>query len=205
MGHLFTIGYSGHDVSSFLKLVITSKIDVVCDVRSTPYSSYKPDFSRAALKSHLNQAGVKYKFLGDQLGARPKDRTCYVDGQAAYGRIMASRFFQEGLDRVRKGAKSLRLSLLCSERDPVECHRAVLVCRNLTDMHDAITHIHTDGRTESQSELDARLVAMFGLTPPPLLEAEGDWQAAVSSAYSKQGDAIAYRERYPQDHKDEAI
>ncbi|WP_241215067.1 hypothetical protein [Sphingomonas sp. S-NIH.Pt15_0812] len=70
-------------------------------------------------------------------------------------------------------------------------------------MQDHITHIHTDGRSESQPDLDARLVDMFGLTPPPLLQEEGDWSKAVSNAYKKQGEAIAYREKYPRDNKDE--
>jgi hypothetical protein len=70
-------------------------------------------------------------------------------------------------------------------------------------MHDYITHIHTDGRLESQPDLDARLVDLFGLTPPPLLQEEGDWLKAVSNAYEKQGDSIAYREKYPRDNKDD--
>jgi uncharacterized protein (DUF488 family) len=203
MGRLFTIGYSGHSANSFVDLVVNNEIDVVCDVRSTPFSAYKPDFSRAPFKAHLNKAGVKYKFLGDLLGARPSDRTCYVSGQATYDRISKSSFFQEGLSRIKTGTRSLNLALVCSERDPIECHRAILVCRNLPEMHDYITHIHTDGRSESQPELDTRLVDLFGLTPPPLLQQEGDWLKAVSKAYEKQGDSIAYREKYPRDNKDE--
>lgn len=197
MGRLFTIGYSGHSADSFVDLVVKNKIDVVCDVRSTPFSAYKPDFSRAAFKAHLNRAGVKYKFFGDLLGARPSDRTCYVAGQATYERISKSSFFQEGLSRIKAGAQSLNLALVCSERDPIECHRAILVCRNLPEIRDYITHIHTDGTPESQLDLDARLVDFLGLTPPPLLQEEGDWSKAVSDAYEKQGEAIAYREKYP--------
>lgn len=203
MGHLFTIGYSGHNAASFIDLVIENNIDVVCDVRSTPFSAYKPDFSRAPFKAHLNKVGVKYKFLGDQLGARPSDRSCYVAGQATYERISKSDFFLEGLKRIKTGIRSLNLALVCSERDPIECHRAILVCRNLPEIYDCITHIHTDGRTESQSDLDERLVDMFGLTPPPLLQRDGDWPKAVSNAYVKQADAIAYREKYPRENKDE--
>ena len=197
MGSIFTIGYSGHDMDSFIALLVENRVDVVCDVRSTPYSTYKPDFSRVPFRKHLNLANIKYSFFGDQLGARPKDRSCYIDGQATYQKISNSTFFKEGLERIRKGADMLNLALVCSEKDPIECHRAVLVCRHLDDIRSRILHIHTDGNVESQDDFDARLVGLHGLTPPPLLSTKSDWVDAVAVAYKKQGDAIAFRERIP--------
>lgn len=195
MGKIYTIGYSGHNMESFISLLMHNRIDVVCDVRSTPYSTYKPDFSRGSFRKHLNLANIKYSFFGDQLGARPKDRSCYVDGQATYQKISNSDFFREGLERIRKGSGMLNLALVCSEKDPIECHRAVLVCRNLDEVRSRIAHIHTSGNIESQDDFDARLVELHGLTPPPLLSTKNDWMNAVAVAYQKQGDAIAFRER----------
>lgn len=195
MGHIFTVGYSGLEVDGFVRLLSTNGIDVVCDVRSTPYSHYKPDFSRGPLRKHLNAANIKYAFFGDQLGARPKDRSCYVSGQATYDRIAQTGFFTEGLDRLRLGAQKLNLALVCSEKDPIECHRAVLVCYNLPDLRENISHIHTDGRIENQATFEQRLVQFHGLTPPPLLQRPGDWDTAVVEAYRKQAAGIAYRER----------
>jgi len=197
MGRLYTIGYSGHDMRGFIRLLAASHVDVVCDVRSTPYSNYKPDFSRAPLKGHLNSAGMKYVFLGDKLGARPKDRSCYVAGQATYARIAGSEFFAEGLARLREGVSKLNLALVCSESDPIECHRAVLVCRNLRDLSSRICHIHSDGKLETQDDFDERLVNMHNTAPPPLLRNPAQWGNAVATAYAKQSEAIAYRERYP--------
>lgn len=197
MGALFTIGYSGLDMPGFVALLRANAVDVVCDVRSTPYSTYKPDFTRGPFRGHLNAAAIKYVFLGDRLGARPKDRSCYVAGQATYDRIAATADFRTGLDRVRDGTRKLNLALVCSERDPLECHRAVLVCRHLDDLRGDIAHIHTDGRVEDQAGFDARLVAHHGLTPPPLLAKPGDWEAAVAAAYDRQAAAIAYREFAP--------
>ena len=197
MGKLFTIGYSGQDMPSFIALLKANAVDVICDVRSTPYSTYKPDFSRSPFKSSLNAAGIKYTFLGDQLGARPKDRSCYINGQATYGRIAESDFFKAGLARVRAGSAIMNLALVCSERDPIECHRAILVCRNLDDIRPRIAHIHGDGQIEDQQAFEARLVEFYGLTPPPLLQQPGDWERALETAYNKQGDGIAFQERYP--------
>ena len=203
MGKLFTIGYSGQDIQNFVALLLANAVNVVCDVRSTPYSTYKPDFSRRPLKSNLNDAGIKYTFLGDELGARPKDRSCYDNGQATYDRIANSDFFKSGLARVKKGSKMMNLALMCSERDPIECHRAILVCRNLNDIRDRIAHIHGDGSVEDQHKFDARLVEFYRLTPPPLLEQSGDWELAVATAYQKQGESIAFQERYPAHSKDD--
>lgn len=194
MGALFTIGYSGLDMPGFVALLRAHAVDVVCDVRSTPYSTYKPDFTRGPFRGHLNRARIRYVFLGDRLGARPRDRSVYVAGQATYDRIAATADFHTGLDRVRKGTRTLTLALVCSERDPIDCHRAVLVCRHLDDLRGDIVHLHTDGSVEDQAAFDARLVAHHGLTPPPLLAEPGDWQAAVTAAYDRQAAAIAYRE-----------
>ncbi|EZP73663.1 hypothetical protein BV96_01106 [Sphingomonas paucimobilis] len=203
MGKLFTVGYSGLEMQGFVALLRANHVNVVCDVRSMPYSKYKPDFSRAPFKAGLNAAGIKYTFLGDQLGARPKDRACYVNGQATYERISKSDFFKSGLDRIRTGSAMMNLAIVCSESDPIECHRAILVCRNLDDIRDRIAHIHGNGQIEDQRAFDARLVEMHGLTPPPLLQEPGDWERAVGAAYKKQGDGIAFQERYPAGSKDE--
>jgi uncharacterized protein (DUF488 family) len=195
MSGLCTIGYSGRDISEFIRLLVASEVDVVCDVRSTPYSRFRPEFSRAELKRYLNATGIKYKFLGDELGARPKDRGCYENGQATYDRISAAPFFQVGLDRLRKGAASLKLALMCSEADPIECHRAILVCRHLPEMHGGIQHIGASGAVETQEMFEARLVRHHGLTPLPLIPGEHDWATAIREAYELQSSAVAYREK----------
>jgi len=195
---LFTIGYSGLDIMQFIHSLKRNDIQVVCDVRSTPYSNYKPDFSRREFKTHLNDASIKYVFLGAELGARPKDRSCYINGQATYERIARSSLFLHGLERVRNGVERLNLALVCSERDPLECHRAILVCRHLPDLHSETYHVHTNGRIETHLQFEERLVDLRGTALPPLLRQPGDWERAVLAAYEMQGQAIAYRERYPE-------
>ena len=194
VGKIFTIGYSGTEIDSFLEKLVMNKIDVVCDVRSTPYSIYKPDFSRGEFRKHLNSASIKYSFFGEQLGARPKDRTVYVRGQATYEKIAETSYFTTGLDRLREGSRKLNLALVCSEKDPIDCHRACLVCYNLEDMRERIFHIHTNGELEKQDQFEQRLVDLHKLTPSPLFQKAGDWEAAVSEAYKKQASCIAYRE-----------
>jgi uncharacterized protein (DUF488 family) len=194
MGQLFTIGYSGLAIAQFLGLLTEHGVDVVCDVRSVPYSRFRPDYSRRELKRHLNQSGIKYAFFGDELGARPKERSVYVDGQAVHNLIAKQDFFNSGLDRLRKGVAEHNLTLLCSEREPLECHRAILVCRHLSEIRNNITHIHPDGHTETQDELEHRLVSLLGLNPLPLLGETASPNAVLQEAYDRQSSRIAFTE-----------
>jgi uncharacterized protein (DUF488 family) len=194
MGWLFTIGYSGIAIDRFLGLLTDRHVDVLCDVRSVPYSRFRPEFARHDLKRHLNGSGIKYAFFGNELGARPKERSVYVRGQAVHSLIAETDLFKTGLDRLKKGVSHHNLALLCSEREPLECHRAVLVCRYLPEIRDQIAHIHADGRVETHVELEDRLVALHNLKPLPLLEEAKSWDIALSEAYDKQSAHIAFTE-----------
>lgn len=192
---LYTIGYGNLPIESFSELLRSCSIDVVCDVRSSPYSRYSPDYSQRELKEHLNGGPrIKYAFFGNELGARPKDRNVYIGSRADYDLIAAASFFRAGLERIRRGSADNNIALMCAEKDPIECHRAILVCRNLPELTDQTFHIHHDGRVESQAELATRLVRELGMDPPPLLESEAAWSSAVNDAFREQSMRIAYTE-----------
>jgi uncharacterized protein (DUF488 family) len=194
MGWLFTIGYSGLEIDRFLELLKEQGVNVLCDVRSVPYSRFRPDFSRHDLKRHLNNSGIKYAFFGNELGARPKERSVYVRGQAVHNLIAEQDFFRSGLDRLKKGIGGHNLALLCSEREPLECHRAILVCRHLPEVRNHIAHIHTDGHVETHEEFENRLVASHNVKALPLLDGAKAWETALREAYEKQSSMIAFTE-----------
>src|SRR5262245_25862717 len=122
MNELFTIGHSNHPIERFVALLQQHTIAAVADVRSVPYSRRHPQFSREALARSLAAAGIDYLFLGDALGARPKDPACFVDGRADYDRIAARPEFAAGFARVRAEAGRARVALMCAEREPLDCH-----------------------------------------------------------------------------------
>ena len=188
MNPLFTVGHSSHPVERLLSLLKEYAVTAVTDVRSAPYSGRNPQFNREALAAELDSHGIKYVFLGKELGARSKDPACYVEGQARYELIAKTERYQEGIERVLRGARDYRIALLCAEADPVTCHRTVLVCRSLSAKGLEISHIHGNGRLETQEELTCRLLRMTGF-------AQGDFFAsgnALDRAYEKQGRKIAY-------------
>ncbi|MBM4349918.1 MAG: DUF488 domain-containing protein [Deltaproteobacteria bacterium] len=191
---LFTIGYSGRSIDNLIALLEHYKITVLCDVRSVPYSSRNPQFNRELLKKELKSHDIKYVFLGEELGARPKDPSCYINGKALYQMIAESTLFKNGLERIRLGMqKDYVLALMCAEKDPMACHRSILICRNLRDSLIDIRHIINHNTTETQADLEKRLIAQLKLYPD--LFKDTDPNALIERAYEVQGDRMAYVEK----------
>lgn len=191
---IFTIGHSNHSVDRFIDLLRNVGITAVADVRSVPYSRRMPQFCRPELKYALSNASIAYVFLGDRLGARPKDKSCYRNGVADYDLIAATQDFQEGIKRVEKGAESYCITLMCAEREPLDCHRTVLVSRWLQKRGATIRHILADGSIEPNEETEKRLVKLMKLDIGDLFTSPRDDADPVAQAYVKRGREIAYTE-----------
>src|SRR5581483_4792035 len=149
---IYTIGHSTHSIEHIISLLKKSSITAVCDVRSKPYSRTNPQFNRDVISIALRNAGIVYVFLGEELGARTHDKNCYCDGQVQYDRLAKTDFFERGLRRVRDGARSYRLALMCAEKEPLECHRTILVSRSLVERGMCVRHILSDGRLEEHEQ-----------------------------------------------------
>jgi uncharacterized protein (DUF488 family) len=190
MNTLFTIGHSTHELKAFLDLLQLHKIEAIGDVRSQPYSSRFPQFNKENLEQALKQNCVRYVFLGKELGARRTENCCYQEGQAKYELVAKTSAFTKGIERVLHGLSKYRLALLCSERDPLTCHRTILVCKHLRGRGFDIEHILADGRLESQEDLEDRMLKILGKSQPSLFASR---EEVVEQAYQEQGGKIAYR------------
>jgi uncharacterized protein (DUF488 family) len=188
---LFTIGHSNHKMSEFVSLLSRHGVDSIADVRSQPYSRFHGQFNREPLTESLQRADIQYVFLGRELGARRTERECYNEKQARYDRIRRLPAFLEGLGRIKRGLASRRIALLCAERDPITCHRAILVCRELRCEHVDIRHILENGAIETCEQAEARLIEAVGLPPAHLFYCHAE---LVEQAYDLQAERIAYTE-----------
>lgn len=186
---LYTIGYSCHTLDSFIMVIKRYNINAIADVRSQPFSKYKPEFNSNTLSIALKGKGISYVFLGEECGARIKDITCYINGKADYSRIAASELFNKGLDRIVFGLSKFNIALLCAEKDHLMCHRTILICRNLRNRVFKINHILCTGQIETQAEAEKRLVSKLKLDIPNFLKPESQ---IIEEAYDLQGFAIAY-------------
>ena len=156
---VFTIGHSNHSPDGFLGLLRAHGIEEVADVRSSPYSRYAPQFGHDALKWSLDNAGIGYEFLGGELGGRPADRSCYgADGRVLYHILAETDSFDAGIRRVTRAADERRVALMCAEKEPLDCHRTLLVARALDSRGVAVEHILADGVSESHSDVMDRLL-----------------------------------------------
>lgn len=190
MGSIYTIGYSPHTRDSFLACLRKHAVTAVVDVRSVPYGIYHPEFNRETIKSFLQKQGLVYVFLGNAVGARFEDPSVYDEGRADYEKIAMHPLFRHGLERIRHGADLFSLVLMCAEKDPIDCHRAILISRSLRNEFN-IKHILEDGSLESHASLENRLLQLYSLDHallPGIVAAPSE----LDEAYSRHGKKIAY-------------
>lgn len=193
---IFTVGHSTHPLEHFISLLSLHGITALCDVRSKPYSRMNPQFNRDELKKVLPRYGIKYLFLGRELGARSDDPACYEGGKVQYDRLARTDLFQHGLTRIQEGMRrGFRIALMCAEKEPLECHRTILVSRHLAALRIEIQHILADGKLESHSDALRRLSRIVGLPEEDMFRSPEELQI---DAYRRQEDRIAYEpERAP--------
>jgi uncharacterized protein (DUF488 family) len=187
---IYTIGHSNHPIERFLGLLQPHGITAVADVRSTPYSRFNPQFRREKLQAALADVGIQYVFLGEELGARSQDPACYDgEGRVSYASLARTELFRKGMARVRAGMADHRISLMCAEREPLECHRTILVARELVREGVAVAHILGDGSLESHEHALQRLAASLKLGAGDLFSDAAD---LAERAYDLQAARIAY-------------
>ena len=151
---LLTIGYEGLDLPQFMKYLTWHKVEVLVDVRSSPYSRYASHFNKGAIEGALLRRTIKYLFLGDCLGGRAEGEQFYDEqGHVLYDRVADSPAFCRGIDRLLQGAATFRIALTCGEEDPTECHRRLLIGRVLGGRGVEVIHIRGDGRLQSETQL----------------------------------------------------
>ncbi len=202
---VYTIGHSSHSVEQLIALLRQHSITALADVRSQPYSRLHPQFNREAFKATLQRAGIAYVFLGDELGARSSDPSCYQDGRVQYDRIARTEGFRQGLQRVVDGSHTYRVALMCAEKEPLDCHRTILVARHLAARGVPVQHILVDGTLESHPDTVQRLVRELRIAPPDMFRSPEQVEA---EAYDRQGVRIAYRlpaERSADEQQDEEV
>jgi uncharacterized protein (DUF488 family) len=191
---LFTIGYSPHLPESFLHILRKYKITAVADVRSLPYSQFKSEFNKEKIAEFLKRNGIAYVFLGDVCGARVEDPSCCVNGKVDFTLVSENPRFKEGLKRIISGMEKYRVALMCAEKDPITCHRAILICRNLASRGITIKHILSNGRAEENKESEQRLLQLFNLNNPDMFRSE---EQRLDDAYLLQGKKIAHEAADP--------
>jgi uncharacterized protein (DUF488 family) len=191
MSKLFTIGHSTHPIEVLVRLLKRHGVTALADVRSHPYSRHFPQYSKEALKSALAQAQIAYVFLGKELGARSENPACYRQGKVQYDLLAKEPLFEQGLARLRQGLERYRIALMCAEKDPLDCHRAVLVARCMFESGTPVQHIHADGHLEEHRAMEARMLQLHKMSESDMFRTP---EEILIDAYRVHGERIAYQD-----------
>jgi uncharacterized protein (DUF488 family) len=181
---VYTIGHSNHSLDKFLDLVSAARLTAIADVRSAPYSRRHPQFNREPLREALKARGLFYVYLGEALGGHPKDPALWRGARPEYERMAATPTFCEGLGRIEKGLTEHTIAVMCAEREPLDCHRCVLVARALKARGLEVRHILADGAQEDHAATERRLLDWAGFSGADLFEPA---DARLADAYRKRG------------------
>ncbi|HEY5666429.1 MAG TPA: DUF488 domain-containing protein [Gammaproteobacteria bacterium] len=188
---MFTIGHSTHPIDEFIVLLERHAITCVCDVRSAPYSRRNPQFNRETLRDSLRQHGIAYVYLGEALGARTGHDECYVDGRVNFRLLRQMPTFLHGIERLLEGDKRFTIALMCAEKEPLDCHRTILVSRHLVEQGVPIDHILADGAIEPHPAAIDRLIDRVGLERTDLFSSADE---IAERAYALQESTVAYQD-----------
>ena len=176
MNPIKTIGHSNQPIERFMGLLKAGGVEVLVDVRSTPYSRRFPQFGRERLTASLTGAGILYRYEGTALGGKP-------EGGASYDDLAAQPAFISALDRLVHGAADATLCLMCAEKDPLDCHRTVLVSRRLAERGMTIEHLLADGSTQPHRAIEEKLLAKSDPDGPDLFTKQEDRTTLLARAY----------------------
>lgn len=195
---VYSIGHSTLSYEHFLNLLRQAGVTAVADVRTSPYSRHFPHFGKDSLKNELQTDGIAYSFLGEELGGRPSDNRFYCEGVADYERMAKAPAFEHGLKRVIDGAGRYTIALMCSERDPLDCHRCLLIGRALAERGLAMRHILGDGVVVDHAFIEEQLLKSEDRRDGDLFMSR---KQRLEEAYRSRARKVAYVEKSQDDYR----
>ncbi len=196
MGQLYTIGHSTYPEEHFTELAKHFELDYILDVRSTPYSRFTPQYNQELIKHTLEKENIKYAPMGKYFGARQPDQTCYPNGYLDFELFRKSELFIAGVANVIKGLEKHNIALMCAEKNPIDCHRAIMVARGFALAGVSVEHILHDFTLLSQAQLDEMLLEKYFPDRNQLsffVEENKTEEEYLKEAYAKRNAEIGYR------------
>jgi uncharacterized protein (DUF488 family) len=191
---LFSIGHSNVAAERFIAMLRAAKVTAIADVRSAPSSRRFPWFSKKNLEARLARDGIAYTAMGDALGGRPRDDSLYRDGVANYEAMTRQPQFQAGLDRLIDATAHSCVCMMCAEREPLDCHRCLLVARSLAGRGLAVGHILHDGTIEPHAATESRLLTLYGEGCDLFVSGQSE---LIAAAYRRRERVVAFRQKVP--------
>ncbi|MCF0059828.1 DUF488 family protein [Dyadobacter sp. CY356] len=193
---LFTVGHSSHPPDYFLELIKEYKITCLIDVRSVAASAYNPQYNKEPLAAFLHKNGIQYLHFAKEFGARHSDPELLdTDGKVDFEKVRNSDSFKDGVSRLIQGLdKGYTISLMCSEAEPLDCHRFSMISVALSNEGFEINHILKDKSLATNAQLENALFKKFykKLPVPTVFEPDVTIQDQIKAAYRLKNQEIAF-------------
>ena len=186
-----TVGYGNMDVRDFVGRIKSLRANCIVDVRTRPYSKYNMAFNKEELRDRLNEEGITYFWFGNKLGGKyDKIKYCDNQGRVDYEKVAESEKFIEGIKEFEQLIYKYNVCIMCSEKDPMKCHRFLLISRALKEYN--IHHIMPDFTLVKNADLEKRLFDLYGDMRQVSLFDEENAESIEELAYRKHGLKTAY-------------
>lgn len=191
---IYTIGHSTHPIDYFTELLKHYHVNCVVDVRTMPASRFNPQFNKKSLASSLKANGIAYLHFGEAFGARQTDPFLLDnEGRVDFEKVRNTEKFKDAISRIRKGAQDgFSIALMCSEAEPINCHRFVMISPALNDFN--VCHILKDKSVVTQEELEEQLLKKFSkaLSQTQVFEANDGTSQKLAAAYKMMNKKVGY-------------
>ncbi|MDD3436717.1 MAG: DUF488 domain-containing protein [Candidatus Gastranaerophilales bacterium] len=197
MASVFTIGYAAFNIDDFIDVLKSHKISHLIDVRSNPMSEYFQDYNSFNLEPKLKQHNIIYENLALEFGARQENNEFFSkSGFIDFEKFTQSEQFKNGLAKIEDGLKQdINFVLMCAEKDPINCHRSIMIAHAMQKNGIQVLHIMYDGQLQPQNEIDKKLLELYfpDRNQLNLFTQSLDEQELIEQAYKKQNEKIGYR------------
>lgn len=194
---VYTVGYSGFSFDEFCKLLKKNEIQLIIDVRSVPFSKRYSEYNRDVLKKSLAQQRIYYRNYAHEFGARQENRQFYTKyGYLDFELFSKSEAFQEGIEKLCKSMQqNYTFALMCAEKNPMDCHRAIMVSRTFFEMGYKVVHLLPHNKIITQNDLNQMLLDKYYPNRGQLsfLDSQNDEEALLKQAYRYRNKEIGYR------------
>ena len=190
---IYTIGHSNREAEEFIQILCHYRIKLVVDVRSQPFSKYCPQFNKDIIQQTLIHSGIEYLFLGKELGARPEYKDYYVNNKVSFNKLRSSESFKKGIFRLFDEAKNKNIVIMCSEKEPINCHRSILISKVLEEEGAEVKHIINKAEILNRFSFEEKLLEKFKIQKT-LFDTESTRKTNIEDAYKKQEQIISYQE-----------
>ena len=209
---IYTLGHSNYPFYKFIEILKKYDINYVVDIRSTPYSKYNTQYNKEFLHETLKNLGYTYIYMADEFGAKRKTKVSYTDeGYADFDKVILEDEFKRGIERLKVGcSKNYKIVLLGAMQEPIRCHRAILLGKELIKAGFDVKHIMHEGDLKVQSELEEQLLEKYfedrnQLTIDSLLGNAISREDMIKEGYKLANKEIGYRIEKLKDNKSTKI